>query len=403
VSARAAAARRGGLSPEDRLCLLLARGTFPPAVRAESLELLRAPLRWDLILDRVTAHAVFPLVSRNLDALDFEGVPQAARESLTVLSRLNAFRNVLLLEDLRHALQALGGAGVPVIPLKGVALAASLYGDAALRVCSDLDVLVPPRDVARAFDLLLADGYEPWEPYDVDGAEIDWLLSSNIEYGFLRRRREFAAILELHWDMAWRWQPEGRVVERAWRRAEPCEVLGAKAWRLSPEWEALYLMVHAARHRWHGLKWAVDIHELCVRGDVPWNALRETAAAFGWAGAVQVSLSVCETLFDTPVPERWAGRRVPGWVPLFPAAPPPADIWSDALVPVRLLDGPGARLRYLLRLLLLPTLAERRALCLPTALRALYYPLRPVRLAARWTRDAAGMGIRQAANVARRA
>jgi hypothetical protein len=168
---------------------------------------------------------------------------------------------------------------------------------------------------------------------------------------------------------------------------------------MSPEWEALYLMIHAARHRWQELKWVVDIHELCVRGAVPWDAVFELAAAFGWDEAVRVSLGLCETLFDTPVPERCAGTPLPTWLRVFPSVPPPGDIWADALVPLQLLHRPDLRLGYLARVLLLPTLADRRALRLPDALSALYYPLRPLRLCGRFTWDRAGAGLRRLATL----
>jgi hypothetical protein len=51
--------------------------------------------------------------------------------------------------------------------LKGVALAQSLYGDVAARVCVDIDILAPPANVVQAIDLLLASGYrsETNDPY----------------------------------------------------------------------------------------------------------------------------------------------------------------------------------------------------------------------------------------------
>jgi len=391
------AAWRSRLAPEDQLCLLLARGTFPKDAQTQALDLLDTPLRWDIVLDRARTHAIVPLVHRNLERLEFYRVPTPTRERFAGLTRVNAFRNILLREDLRHALQLLGAAALPVIPLKGVALAASLYGDSALRVSSDLDILVPHDAVARAFDLLLADGYEAAEAYTVGRSEIDWLLASNMEYGFVRRRPELVTILELHWDIAWRWQREGRAAEQIWKGAQPRVILGSRAWAMSPEWEALYLMIHAARHRWQELKWVVDIHELCVRGAVPWDAVFEIAAAFGWDEAVRVSLSLCETLFDSPVPERCAGTPLPTWVRVFPSIQPAGDIWADALVPLQMLRRPDLRLRYLARVLLLPTLADRRALRLPDALFALYYALRPLRLCGRFTWDRAGGGLRRLA------
>ena len=73
--------------------------------------------------------------------------------------RMNALRNTLMVRELAEVIQRLGAAGVPVMPLKGVALAASLYGDPTLRVCGDIDILVPRPLVGQAYHLLQAMGY----------------------------------------------------------------------------------------------------------------------------------------------------------------------------------------------------------------------------------------------------
>ena len=51
--------------------------------------------------------------------------------------------------------------GIPVISLKGPWLAERLYGDAALRSCCDLDLLVHRSDIAAAEDLLTELGFLP--------------------------------------------------------------------------------------------------------------------------------------------------------------------------------------------------------------------------------------------------
>jgi hypothetical protein len=58
------------------------------------------------------------------------------------------------------------------------------------------------------------------------------------------------------------------------------------------------------------------------------------------------------------------------------------------------LDRRVDRLGYLLRLLLQPTILERRAVRLPAALAVAYYPLRPLRLAARWTGPIAASAVK---------
>ena len=54
--------------------------------------------------------------------------------------------------------------------------------------------------------------------------------------------------------------------------------------------------------------------------------------------------------------------------------------WRDVCFSLRLLKRRLDKLRYLTRILLMPRLAERLLLRLPTPLGFLYYPLRPLRL-----------------------
>ena len=132
------------MTPEDELCLLLARGQLTSEGRARALELLSTPLRWPVIMERARSHQVYPLVYRSLSDLGFSGVPEAVQSGLKSLYLANALRNQLLAEELARVLSLLGDAGIPVIPLKGVPLALSLFGDPAARVCGDIDILVPP-------------------------------------------------------------------------------------------------------------------------------------------------------------------------------------------------------------------------------------------------------------------
>ncbi len=117
------------LTREDRLCLLLCRGQLTLDEQARAREFLTAPLQWPLLLERAYTHDVYPLVYRNLRQLDFSAVPQMVQTELKRAYLVNALRNQLLAEDLARLLDLLSDSDIPVIPLKGVALAESLYGD----------------------------------------------------------------------------------------------------------------------------------------------------------------------------------------------------------------------------------------------------------------------------------
>jgi len=363
----------------EEALLLLARRELVPHIEARVLSVLEQPLDWRVITQRAHQHGVFPTVTRNLRRLGWSHVPGEVRQELETAERLNAVRNRLLARDLRGVLERFARAGIPMIPLKGVALADSLYGDVTLRACSDVDVLVPGRAVGHAVELLHADGYRGADRYQIRRAEIDLLLRSNKEYCFLSPP-PVQYLLELHWDIAWRWQADSRMVDDLWADARQMTVLGVDAWALSPEWELLYLALHAARHRWSALKWLVDIHEICVRGRFDWAGVEDRARRFGLERALHLTLGACRTLLGTPLPPTLAGHAPPRRLSVLRAAPVPIGGWLETLSALWLFSRPTDRLRYLGRLLFRPTLAEWSLVRLPSRLRFLYYGLRPLRL-----------------------
>jgi hypothetical protein len=370
----------------DRLLRILARGDVPADLEDRARRLI-GNVSWSRLFDRAEAHGVVPLAARSLAALGWPDVPVPVRTAFEAARRINAARNALVARALRRVLEGLGRVGVPVIPLKGVALSESLYGDAALRVSADLDVLVPRDCVARAWTVLGELGYVmAGHEERVEASELGLLLESNIEYAFTSPGAAGCPV-ELHWDIAWRWPHSAPAIADLWADARPRPFRGAPAHALGPEWELLYLAVHAARHRWESLKWLVDIHEICRRGGLDWEKVRAKADRFGLTDVLEISLQASAALFDTPIPSRAPPRALPGWLELFPATPDPLDIWQGALYPARLFARPSERLGYLARVLLVPTLAERRLIRLPRRLRAFYYLLRPLRLGGRWGLD----------------
>jgi hypothetical protein len=148
------------MTPEDQLCLLLAR-QLSADVRKQAVDLLASPLRWPLVLEHAKRYGITPLLYHALEALGFYDVPDPVRTELATFFKVNAIRNELLAEEMARILRLLGNAGIPAMPLKGIALAESLYEDPALRVFEDIDVLVPTDHTIEAFQLIVSSGYEP--------------------------------------------------------------------------------------------------------------------------------------------------------------------------------------------------------------------------------------------------
>lgn len=352
-------------------------GRFLPRAQEEARALLAAPLRWDRILNRVRGHDVFPLFYRNLQTLGFPGVPAEVCTELEAIFSINALRNTLLAEELARVLRLFHAAGVLVIPLKGVILGESLYGDMKFRVCVDSDILVPRGKVLDALRLMVSEGYKAEVAEQLFAEQF---FPHRVECSLLREKREIDHWLELHWGLLSGSSADAQATEDLWAEAHPKVVLGVPAYTLSLEWEFLFLAAHASRHNWQGLKWLVDLHEVCTLPGMDWEKVREKANRLGWQELMRRSLRACHVLFETPIPPGFSLGTLPPKSKIFPGRPSPLDSLKAALFCAGLLPRRSEKLRHLAHSLLVPTSGDRLLLRLPAPLGFLYYLIRPLRL-----------------------
>ena len=165
-----------------------------------------------------------------------------------------------------------------------------------------------------------------------------------------------------------------------WSDAAPQPFHAAPAYALSPEWEFLYLAVHAARHGLFPFKWLVDLDWLSVHGALDWKEVQEKARWLGWETTVQSCLAACAALLDTPIPEPFAGTGPPAPERVRASGPGPLEIPRETIFAMRLLPTLSQKLQFLAIRLFVPTPADGEFLRLPSSLFFLYYFLRPWRL-----------------------
>jgi len=366
------------ITREDELCLLLARRQRSAEVQSRILELLATPLQWPLILERAQRHQVYPLLYRSLRELDFRGVPEPVQSDLKGAYLANAVRNQLFAEELARLLGLLGDAGIRVIPLKGVALAQSLYGDVGARVCSDIDILVPATDAVRARRIILMNGYASEFTEEFFASH---QLRSAAECPLVRETEVLTCLVELHWTLLHSSSKNQQAMEDLWAQCRSEEFFGVRAYNLTAEWQFLYLSFHAAYHKWSNLKWLADIHELCVSIAVDWDQVKEKAERFDLDTFLGPTLAACASLFGTPIPAQIPCPPLAADIHIFPSS---SDSWKIKLFYPRLLKRPSDKVRWFVQTLFVPALADQRFVALPASLNFLYYVLRPLRLTCKW-------------------
>jgi hypothetical protein len=368
-------------STEDELLLRLVHDRHLTDRDDRLRELLDASPDWTALLRQADVHGVVPLVAHHLHRLDVPGVPTAVTAEFRRRALTYCGRNLLLARELRQVLQHLMAAGIPVIPLKGIALASALYGHYMLRVSGDIDLFVRRAEVEHAVSVLEARGYRaegPWQR---------WLAAPyHVEIPLVPRAEGRWYALDLHWGLLGgdRWLQAA--AEECWSAARPATVAGADAWAMSREWELVFLTLHAARNQWQGLKWLVDIQQICWSWTLDWPEVRAIARRWGWEEVLKLTIEACQHLWELPPSHGLDSIPWPAWLPRFPD-PPRQRRWSSIRVMFLLLPRWGLRVRYVLRRIVTSGPYDYRWLPLPSRLSSLYILLRPLRwviMGGRW-------------------
>jgi len=184
-------------------------------------------------------------------------------------------------QDLPLIVNALQSAGIRACALKGVSYAKTLYPSPAERPMSDIDLMVPPRDAARAREALATIGFVPFE------------RTSVLHHAIALVRGEVA--LDLHWNII----APGRArvdLEAVWSR-----VTGDGLAHLDLADALTFHLIHLARNRLRlPLINVVDASRLLERAS-RMDAL-ERARSWGLERPVANALRFCEELRDGCVP-----------------------------------------------------------------------------------------------------
>ena len=114
-----------------------------------------SPADWQLFLALAKEQKVDSLLYHRLTSRGWaEAVPAEVLSTLQAAYHANAVKNLRLQSELASVVAALHDGEIPVIALKGAHLALAVYDQPALRMMTDLDLLVPTRDLETAAAIL---------------------------------------------------------------------------------------------------------------------------------------------------------------------------------------------------------------------------------------------------------
>lgn len=387
-------------SPEARL-LLCCAAAAPDDERAELARELLPLIDFDLLSRLARHHGVTPTVFHFLDQTCAELVPPAGEAALRTRYQIVVLFNRHLAGELIRLIRLFADAGIAVLSFKGPVLAASAYGAIEDRQFVDLDLLIQRTNLPRAAELLASEGYAS-------------LLTRRDRAGdpyFQEFEDYFAAPggiggVDLHWRMTPQSFPFAPDEDSLWRRSIAVEFNDCAVRTLDHVDHLLYLCVHAAKHGWHSLSSICDVAAILrANPDFDLDAALDRASRCGSRRMLLAGLYLAHSLLGAPVRggtfavpagdqhvvalsakvARDLFRHPPGYDPLI-------DPW---IVPLRSIEQPVARARYVVGRLLAPTMGDYQTLPLPGALFPLYWVTRPFRMMVQYgprlVRSAIGM------------
>lgn len=131
------------------------------AIRDTPVPVTERPLdEWRTLLSLLKPHWIFALLSSHVRTWPADCRPPAEVMAFLEGGLLQAgARSLVAGRQIQRIAGTLQDAGIPVLLLKGPALARTLYPDMALRQSSDIDLLVQPQNIPATEDILGTLGY----------------------------------------------------------------------------------------------------------------------------------------------------------------------------------------------------------------------------------------------------
>lgn len=258
-------------------------------------------VNWHALADTAQRHGLAPLLYGALKANGRQNeLPASALEYLRAAYLRTSVANWLAYQELGRLLELFDREQIPVVLLKGCALAVTLYPDPGLRPMGDLDLLIPRAAAARGIVLLTEQGYSSL-PELTDGFQQRF---SNAQA--LYRGGQRLAQVDLHWHVLGLPYYRARIpMEWFWERTTAVSVNSQKAQILLPTAQFVYLALHfALQHRSTRLLWSYDLALLLARyrEQIHWDEVADVAHMFGLSQALRTALAHVADTWSVSVP-----------------------------------------------------------------------------------------------------
>jgi hypothetical protein len=223
------------------------------------------------------------------------GLRDERYEKIKGIYRYTLYKNNIILSGFHKIVQALHGAGIRMILLKGGALIIKYYSDLAVRPMNDIDILIEKHNVKKAMDILCELGWQYSLRIDIDQA-----LRIYPSVTFLSRH---GFELDLHWNIMNEYS-EKHFVAELWRDASQAEYKDVPIYLLAAEDQVMHNCAHGVK--WDALptiRWIPDVLAILnAEPELSWTALARKCSERKLTMAVRSCLKYLKLNFNAPIP-----------------------------------------------------------------------------------------------------
>jgi len=283
----------------DELLLKCSRAKIENSARNQIQSLLvDNRLDWNEVLRKAREQWVAPSLYYNLQQWGLaELIPPKIEQDFKKTYLTNAARNATIFYHLSRLLKHFQENHIPVVVLKGAALAAAVYPLPSLRMMGDVDLLFEKSDLALVDSSLLDLGYIPQ-------AHDKW-QEERAQYVYISPNKLFA--VEAHWALVSENSPTSVDTMKIWQRATILAVEDAEALALSPEDLIQHLCIHTlSRHNFYSSIQLRNVYDLWTIIDkygndkIYWDYLVKSSRQYRTSIFVYLALRKLDQSGDLP-------------------------------------------------------------------------------------------------------
>jgi putative nucleotidyltransferase-like protein len=289
--------------PELTLLITVARVDLDPNEQNLLRDLLAGPLDWVSLIALAERHSLEPLLFRHLhehgDGLVSADLLSALREDCKRITR----RNLILALKLQAISSHLRSRGIEHIAYKGPLLAESCYGNLALRVFHDLDLIVPQPKLGPTRDALAEIGF--CDQYGLSRSQQAVSFSHGFEHPFTNAGID----LDLHWRVVQKFKARALDMDGMWQRVQMGRLFESEIPVFRPEDNLIALCLHAGHHGWTQLSHMCDIAQLLrTYPEMDWEIVKSHLGDSNTRRIVHVCFNLLQRHWGARIPEEIMAR-----------------------------------------------------------------------------------------------